>query len=99
MEKKKYELIECESVSVRLTSGFFFDFPIVDNKGLFSHFYRTYEEFEHQIKCCLDTETYALYGRKENIAYLICAWKIKEEINESALNVISNSSKLNYLLK
>lgn len=99
MANSANDLIECESASVRLTSGNLFKFPIVNNKDVYRHFYKTDDEFEYQLQCLfLENDTYALYGKKENLAYLICAWNKKEEINDAALEVIKSSDKFSYLL-
>lgn len=93
------EVIICESVSVRIAPGEYFEFAIVDNKDLFPNFFRTTSEFDVEIRCNHINElTYALYKRKANIAYLVCAWEKKEEINDRAMEAIKASPNLHYLL-
>lgn len=93
------EIITCESASVRIAPGEYFEFPIVDNKGLFPNYFRTKSTFVFELQCnCIDNFIYALYMRKANIAYLICAWEKKEEINDRAMEVIKDNPSLHYLL-
>lgn len=92
-------IIKCESASVRLSSGEIFEFPVVDNKDLFPNFFRTTDKFGLELQCLfLESEIYAMYKRKDNIAYLICAWEKPEEINQEAMNEIIADPKLSYLL-
>lgn len=99
MSQSENELIKCESASVRLNNGEIFEFPIVDNKDLFPNLFRTDAEFNIEIQCVLlENDTHAMYRRKANIAYLICAWENKEEINEEAMKEITSNPKFSYLL-
>ncbi|QGY29050.1 hypothetical protein [Pantoea cypripedii] len=101
MTNSANDIIECESVSLRVAPGEYFNFPVVDNKGLFRHFYKTSEEFKFQVQSSEPFEEdtiYALYGKKGDFAYLICAWDKKEEINDSALEILKSSVKFSYLL-
>lgn len=99
MTTSSNEIITCESASVRIAPGEYFDFPIVDNKDLFPNYFRTQSEFQFQLQCnCIDNFIYALYMRKANIAYLVCAWANKDEINDQAMQIIKENPKLHYLL-
>lgn len=99
MSQTSNEFIKCDSASVRLSNGEIFEFPIVDNKDLFPNFFRTELDFSIQVQCYLiGNETYAMYKRKENVAYLVCAWGNKSEINEEAMLEITVNPELAYLL-
>lgn len=99
METTNPVIINCQSASVKLSSGKIFEFPIVDNKNLFAHFFRTKSDFRVEVHCSFMEETkYAMYKRKENVAYLVCAWEKKSEINEEAMQEITLNPKLSYLL-
>lgn len=99
MDAKSSDVIECGSISVKCDNGEIIEFPVVDNKGLFPNFFRTAEKFRFQVQCYLvEGNTYALYKRVNNIAYLLCAWNKKEEINNEALELISSKKELSYLL-
>ncbi|MEB5973465.1 hypothetical protein MXF20_15400 [Pantoea dispersa] len=99
MSQPSNELIKCDSASVRLSNGEVFEFPIVDNKDLFPNLFRAESDFNIQVQCYLiDSEIYAMYKRKENIAYLVCAWENNSEINEEAMLEITTNPELAYLL-
>ena len=101
MANSANDIIECESVSVRIAPGEYFNFPVVDNKNIFLHFYKTSEEFKFQVQTSEpfeDETTYALYGKKGDFAYLICSWSKKEEINDAALEIIKSSDVFSHLL-
>lgn len=99
MKTPSSEIINCESASVRIAPGKYFDFPIVDNKGLFPSFFKTNSDFNIQVQCnCINDFIYALYLRKEKLAYLVCAWANKNEINDQAMQIIKENPKLHYLL-
>ncbi|WP_152560670.1 hypothetical protein [Pantoea sp. NGS-ED-1003] len=92
-------VIDCESISVRVAPGEYFEFAVVDNKDMFPHFFKTSESFNIQLQCnCIDSLVYALYERKGNIAYLVCSWEHKSEINDAALGIIRSRPNLSYLL-
>lgn len=92
-------IIDCESVSVRIAPGEYFEFAVVDNKDMFPHFFKTNDSFNVQLQCnCIGSFVYALYERKGNIAYLVCAWELKSEINKAALELIKARPNLSYLL-
>ncbi|WP_141240224.1 hypothetical protein [Pantoea ananatis] len=103
MNSPSVKIIECESVAVRCDDGEIFQFTVVDNKNLFSHFYRANKigipspDFDYQLQCCC--YNYALYKRHKNIVYLVCAWTTKEEINEPAMEIINTEERLHYLIK
>lgn len=93
------DLIECESASVRLSNGEIFEFPVVDNKDTFPNFFRTNANSRIEIRSAdFDELIIAMYKRKENLAYLVCAWEKKEEINKEAMEEIISNPKLAYLL-
>ena len=95
MNTNPNEIIECESVSVRIGAGKYFEFPIVDNKDMFPHFFRANSDSNLQLQVsCLDELIYALYRREGNIFYLVCAWEKEEEINDEARKLIASSQKL-----
>lgn len=99
MNTSSDEIITCESASVRIAPGIYFELPIVDNKDLFPNFFKTEENFRFQVQCnCINEFIYALYVRKENLAYLVCCWADKDEINEQAMQIIKSNPKLHYLL-
>lgn len=84
-----YDLNECESVSVRLPSGAFLEIPIVDNKGIFRHFFKTEEQFRYQVISNLENiATFALYEKIDNFSCLICAFSKAEEINDRAKEIL-----------
>lgn len=88
-----------QSVSVVLDNGEIFKFSLVDNKNMFTHCFRTDRKFNIEIRSISEKLTiYAMYKRHENLAYLVCAWEKKEEINEEAMNEIISNEKLSYLL-
>ena len=93
------EVIKCESLKVKTITGSVFEFPVVDNKNMFPHFFKTQEVFDVQIQCSLlEDEAKAMYKRKDNIAYLICVWVKKEDINDKAMKEINERPKLSFLL-
>ena len=99
MRTSSNEIITCESASVRIAPGEYFEFPIVDNKDLFPHFFKTNSDFNFQVQCnCFEDFIYALYMRKEKLAYLVCCWANKDEINEQAMQIIKSNTSLHYLL-
>ncbi|MCW1973491.1 UNVERIFIED_ORG: hypothetical protein FHW05_002339 [Pantoea agglomerans] len=99
MKNLPTDVIECESVSVRCNDGEIFEFPVVDNKNVFPHFYRTDTEFTYQIQTLLIHDLRAMYKKHKNIAYLICAWDKKEEISKEAMSVIISDETFHYLIK
>lgn len=99
MNTPSIDVIECESASVRLSNGEIFEFAVVDNKGLFPNCYKATTDFDIQIQCyLLENNTHAMYKKKDNIAYLICAWSSASEINDEAMKEITSNPKLAYLL-
>lgn len=99
MNTTSNEVFEYESVSVRIGPGKYFEFPIVDNKNLFPHFFKATSESKLQLQTnCSDVRIHALYQRKGNIFYLVCAWEKIEEINDEALKLINANPKLLHIL-
>lgn len=99
MNTSSNEIIDCESVSVRIAPGEYFQFPVVDNKGLFPHFFRSESKSDLQLQTnCIDEYFHALYQRKGNVFYLVCAWQTKEEINNAALDMIKANPKFHHIL-
>lgn len=99
MKNFSNDIIDCASVAVRIGPGEYFEFAVVDNKGLFPNFYRTSQKFEVMVQCnCIEEFIYAIYKRKGNIAYLVCAWEKKHELNDAAIELIKSKPELAYLL-
>ncbi|BFI58894.1 hypothetical protein KD4_28390 [Yersinia pseudotuberculosis] len=89
-------IIECESITIRVAPGEYHNFPIVDNKGLFSHCRRTSEKYKFQLATSLRDEapTFAIYKRVGEFSILVCAFASLEEINSEAMEIIKSNEKL-----
>jgi len=88
-----------QSASVVLDNGEIFKFTLVDNKNIFKHYFKTDREFNIEIHgMSEELNIYAMYKRHDNLAYLVCAWEKKEEINKEAMNEIISNKRLSYLL-
>jgi len=98
MKETNEKSYEGGPVGVRCSDGEFIYFPLVDNKKLFPTHFKTNEDFSYQLSSALKFRTHALYKRHKNIAYLVCAWVGKDEINEAALKIIKADKTLHYLL-
>ncbi|HDY4931401.1 TPA: hypothetical protein RPG34_003226 [Yersinia enterocolitica] len=89
-------IIECESITLRVSPGEYHNFPIVDNKGLFAHYRRTNEDGRFQLVTNLleESETFAIYKKVGGFLILVCAFTSLEEINTEALAIINSSEEL-----
>ncbi|MCW6644081.1 hypothetical protein NFB40_09970 [Yersinia ruckeri] len=88
-------IIECESITIRIAPGEYHNFPVVDNKGLFSHYRRTSEKYKIQLVANLLDEppTFAIYKRVGEFSILVCAFASLEEINSEAMEIIKSNEK------
>lgn len=89
-------IIECESITLRVSPGEYHNFPIVDNKDLFAHYRRTNEECKFQLVTHLLDEPviFAIYKRVGEFLILVCAFASFEEINTEALEIIKSNEQL-----
>jgi len=96
MAKQDYELIDCESFSLRISAADYRTFKVVDNKGLFHHFRKTTEDFKHRLitHLCFDAPIFAIYKKVGTFEILVCAFSEAKEINDEAKIIIENSEKL-----
>ncbi|TDN54651.1 hypothetical protein EC843_101702 [Buttiauxella sp. JUb87] len=79
-------------ISLRAKAGVYVDFPIIDNKGLFEHFYRSGKEDGYILETfyCDDVNQYGIYKNDAGISYLISTFSSKEDINVNSMVVIVN---------
>ncbi len=83
------EYIECDYVRIRQDNGSLLEIPIVNNKGIFRHFFKTEEQFRYQVISNLENiATFALYEKIDNFSCLICAFSKAEEINDRAKEIL-----------
>ena len=96
MAHQVYDLIECESFSLRISSGEYQSFMVVDNKKLFHHFRKTNEDFKYRLvtHLCFDSPIFAIYKKAGDFEILVCAFSEAKEINSEAKEIIKNSEKL-----
>ena len=93
MKNTNYDLTTFEKVTLRIAPGEYHSFPLVDNKGVFTHFYETQDEYSAFIRVTPDVNNpiYALYKKYGNFQILICAFSTKDEINADAMKIINSS--------
>ncbi|MBF6637882.1 hypothetical protein LLS47_21330 [Rouxiella badensis] len=93
MKNTNYDLTTFENVTLRIAPGEYHTFPLVDNKGVFTHFYETQDETSAFIRLIPDVNNpiYALYKKYGKFQILICAFSTKDEINAEAMKIINCS--------
>lgn len=85
------EYVECSSIRIRQACGELLEIPVVDNKGVFRHYFMTLDEFNFSLKIIESKETnYGLYKRSGRLAYFICAFAKKEDLTNEAAEVMKN---------
>lgn len=99
MSKPYIDVIECESVAVRCHDGEIFEFPVVDNKNLFPHFFRTYADFSYQVQTNLIHGVTAIYKKHKNISFLVGTLVKGGIVNDEVMKIIEEDDRLTYLLK
>lgn len=91
-----FDLINCESFSLRIAPGEYRSFPVVDNKGQFVHFRKTDDKFIHMHEFYLseDGPLVGLYKKVGGFSILVCAFYKLDEINQEAKEIINGNDDL-----
>lgn len=89
-------IIECESFTLRVAPGEYQTFPVVDNKGLFSHFRKTDEVFIYgfEVYRTENGPVIGIYKKVGCFSILVSTFSKMEEINSEASSILDGNPSM-----
>lgn len=96
MKDELQELIECESFSLHVAPGEYQSFPVVDDRGLFSNFRKTNEDFIFGVEIFLtgDGPVIGIYKKVGCFSILVSASSALGEMNTEANEILSRNESM-----